>query len=634
MRIGTKLLLGFIPLAVLTAMVAETLYVNSKQIGESSQLLKEGYQTYGNILDMRRQEKNFFFYREKFYLSRMKEASSRAEESFSHLQRLGEGSEIASHFTRLRDLLQEYRRSVDLLLLTEDKPSLDKNLERLGTIGHQLETLTEQMIQVSWIPIQVATRKARTYSSVFAVQAILIGVVLAFYFAQLLVRPIRQLLRVTKKVAEGDFSHLVSLKSRDEIGELAQSFNKMILSLEQGRTELERSGQELRKTKDTLENIIQSSADAIVATDPKGRITFANRSMQDMILGQSGQGQKLLGVTMAELYSGGLAEARKIMAILRDRAVLSNYETTMMGNGRVIPILTSASLLKDEGGAVIGTLGVIKDLTEKKKLEGDLKKAQADLVQTEKLAAIGRLASGVAHEMNDPLTSILTFANLLREDVKEGDATQESLDIILKEATRAKKIISDLLSFSREAKPSLEWIDLNDALNMSLLLLEKQGAVEGTEVQLELGSELPLVRADAGQVRQVFTNVILNALQAVSSSARNGFPGREAARQKKIFLRTRFYETPEDGFPRPSSAGGPFIRVVIQDTGPGIAGEDASKIFDPFFTTKHTGEGTGLGLYIVSGILKSYGAQYYIDSTLGEGTTFTIDFPLSPTQKI
>ncbi len=634
MRIGTKLLLGFIPLAVLTAMVAETLYVNSKQIGESSELLKEGYQTYSNILDMRRQEKNFFFYREKFYLSRMKEASGRAEQSFSHLQRLGEGREIASHFTRLRDLLQEYQRTVDLLLLAEDKPGLEKNLERLGTTGHQLETLTEQMIQVSWIPIQVATRKARTYSSIFAVQAILIGVVLAFYFAQLLVRPIRQLLRVTKNVAEGDFSHLVSLKSGDEIGELAQSFNQMILSLKQGRGELERSGQELRKTKDTLENIIQSSADAIVATDPKGRITFANRSMQEMILGQSGQDRNLLGVTMAELYSGGVAEARKIMAILRDRAVLSNYETTMMGNGRVIPILTSASLLKDEGGAVIGTLGVIKDLTEKKKLEGDLKKAQADLVQTEKLAAIGRLASGVAHEMNDPLTSILTFGNLLREDVKEGDATQESLDIILKEATRAKKIISDLLSFSREAKPSLEWIDLNDALNMSLLLLEKQGAVEGTEVQLELASELPLVRADAGQVRQVFTNIILNALQAVSSSARNGVAGHEGAREKKILLRTRFYETPEDGFPRPSSAGGPFIRVIIRDTGPGIAGEDVNKIFDPFFTTKHTGEGTGLGLYIVSGILKSYGAQYYLDSTLGQGTTFTIDFPLSPAQKI
>jgi len=211
-----------------------------------------------------------------------------------------------------------------------------------------------------------------------------------------------------------------------------------------------------------------------VATDPRGRITFANRSMQELILGQAGPKEGLLGVTMAQLYTGGLAEARKIMSILQEHGRLMNYETTMAGAGRVIPILTSASLLKDERGAVIGTLGVIKDLTEKKKLEEDLKKAQADLVQTEKLAAIGRLASGVAHEMNDPLTSILTFGNLLREDTPEGEPSRESLDIIVKEANRAKRIVSDLLSFSREAKPSLEWIDLNDVMNMSLLLLKSR----------------------------------------------------------------------------------------------------------------------------------------------------------------
>ena len=633
MRIGTKLLLGFIPLAVLTAMVAEVLYVNSQRISENSHRVREAYQNHSNILDMRRHEKNFSFYREKFYLHRIQEASSRTAESLSHLKALGEENESFFKFTQAQAALNDYRRIIGLLQAAEDRPQADRLIAELEALGPQLEKMAEQAIGLSWLPIQVATRKARTYAWVFAIQAGLIGVVLAFFFSQLLVKPIRQLLRGTKKAAEGDFSQGVLLKSRDEFGELAESFNRMLASLEQSRTQLQQSAQELSKTKDTLENIVQSSVDAIVATDPKGRITFANRSMEEMILGPTEQKEKLFGVPMARLYSGGLGEARKIMSILREHGRLMNYETTMAGERGVIPILTSASLLKDDRGAVIGTLGVIKDLTEKKKLEEDLKKAQADLVQTEKLAAIGRLASGVAHEMNDPLTSILTFGNLLREDSPEGDPSRESLDIIIKEADRAKRIVSDLLSFSRQAKPSMEWIDLNDVLNMSLLLLEKQGVMDGVEVQLDLAKELPLVRADAGQMHQVFTNLLLNAVQAMNSHGAGEGRPESGGRGKRLSLHTRFCENPEESLLTSLSQAGPFIRMVIRDTGSGIAPENLDKVFDPFFSTKGTGEGTGLGLYIVSGILKNYGAAYHLESTVGQGTIFTIDFPLSYTPK-
>ncbi len=634
MRIGSKLLIGFVPLAILTAMVAEVLYINSQRIGDSSHRVKEAYRNYSNIMEMRRQEKNFSFYREKFYLDRIQEGSLRAAESFSRLKDLGEENETFFPLNRAQAVLKDYQRIIHLLLTTKDRPEAEKKIAELETLGHQLEKMAEQAVGLSWLPIQIATRKAQTYSWIFAVQAGLIGVVLAFYFSQLLVKPIRQLLRATKKVTEGDFSRVVLMKSKDEIGELAESFNRMVASLEQGRTQLQQSAQELRGTKETLENIVQSSVDAIVATDPKGRITFANRSMEDLILGPTGQKGKLIGVPMAGLYSGGLAEARKIMSILQEHGRLMNYETTMVSEDRVIPILTSASLLKDERGAVIGTLGVIKDLTEKKNLEADLKKAQADLVQTEKLAAIGRLASGVAHEMNDPLTSILTFGNLLREDTREGDPNRESLDIIVKEATRAKRIVSDLLSFSREAKPSLAWVDLNDVINMSLLLLEKQGVMEGIEVQLDLAGELPLVRADAGQMHQVFTNLLLNSVQAMNSNTAPKGSSEPGQGPRRLLLHTRFWENPAPSFSVPSSPAGPFIRVVIRDMGSGIAPENLDKIFDPFFSTKGTGEGTGMGLYIVSGILKNYGAEYHLESAVGQGTTFTIDFPLSNMPKL
>lgn len=628
MRIGTKLIMGFIPLAILTAMVAQVLYINSRWISESSQMVREVYQNYGHILEMRQHEKNYFFYREKFYLYRLKDLSGRISEFFSKQRQMSGETEMIRGFENAREILSRYQGLIDQFLTSGEGPKAEQSLTEMTSLGRQLERLAEQMVNVAWIPIQVGSQKARTYSLIFAIQAALIGAVLAFYLSQLLVKPIQHLVRGTKKVADGDFTQRVRVRSRDEIGELAESFNRMVISLEQGQAWLQQSSQELRKTKETLENIVQSTVDAIVATDPKGLITFANRSMQEMLFGQAGQEEKLLGVPMARLYSGGLPEAKKIMAILKERGRLLNYETTLVSNGRLIPILTSASLLKDERGAVLGTLGVIKDLTEKKKLEEDLKKAQAELGHKEKLAAIGRLASGVAHEMNDPLTSVLTFSNLLREETKEGEASRESLDIIIKEATRARRIIADLLSFSREAKPALEWIDLNDVLNMSRLLLEKQGTLGKIAVQINLAKELPLVRADAGQLQQVFTNILLNAVQSLDTldapAKNSGAPSRE----KKLVISSQFFEGREESLSVPRPLAGPFIRVVIEDNGSGIGPENLTKVFDPFFTTKRTGDGTGLGLYIVSGILKNYGAQYSLDSQEGKGTTFTVDFPL------
>jgi two-component system NtrC family sensor kinase len=335
---------------------------------------------------------------------------------------------------------------------------------------------------------------------------------------------------------------------------------------------------------------------------------------------------------MSQLYAGGYPEAKKIMNIIRDRGRLVNYETTIVWDSRVMPILTSASMLKDEKGTIVGTLGIIKDLTEKKKLEEDLKKAQSELVQKDKLAAIGRLASGVAHELNDPLTSILTFSNLLKEETEE-ESNRESLDIIIKEAIRARRIVSDLLSFSRESKPALEWIDLNDVLNMSLLLLEKQGVLEKVEVRLTLAKELPLVRGDSGQLQQVFTNILMNAIQALPAPPPEGDRFQAVVPNRKITLQTQFFEGREESFAPQPPLPGPFVRIQIADTGKGIHQEDMNKIFDPFFTTKPTGEGTGLGLYIVSGILKNYGARYHLESAVGQGSKFLIDFPLSEGRK-
>ncbi|MGE5253086.1 MAG: sensor histidine kinase, partial [Planctomycetaceae bacterium] len=161
----------------------------------------------------------------------------------------------------------------------------------------------------------------------------------------------------------------------------------------------------------------------------------------------------------------------------------------------------------------------------------------------------------------------------------------------------------------------------------------KQGVMEGVEVQLDLAGELPLVRADAGQMHQVFTNLLLNAVQAMNSYDPRRERPDSRSRERKLSLHSRFCKNPEEGPSISPSQAGPFIRLVIRDTGSGIAPENLDKVFDPFFSTKGTGEGTGLGLYIVSGILKNYGSEYHLESTVGQGTTFTIDFPLSHAAK-
>src|SRR3972149_7505480 len=212
MRIGPKLLLGFIPLAILTAMVAEVLYINSKWIAESSQIVKEVYQNYGNIVEMRQHEKNYLFYREKFYLYSMKDISMRLDEFFSQRERMGSGDDLAKAFASTRETLSRYRGLIEQLLVAGEGPQAEKKISEMATVGYQLERSGEQMIHISWIPMQMGTRKARTYSIVFAIQAALIGVVLAFYLSRLLVKPIRQLVRGTKKLAEGDFSQRVQLR--------------------------------------------------------------------------------------------------------------------------------------------------------------------------------------------------------------------------------------------------------------------------------------------------------------------------------------------------------------------------------------------------------------------------------------
>jgi PAS domain S-box-containing protein len=363
---------------------------------------------------------------------------------------------------------------------------------------------------------------------------------------------------------------------------------------------------ELRETKEYLENIVHSSADAIVTTDPKGRITFINRAMEEMV---GAPREEILGFPISQFYLDGLDEARKIMAALREKGSLKNYETSMSRNGRLIPILTSASLLKDETGQIIGTLGVFKDLTEKKKLEEELKKTQAHLFQAGKMRALGELVAGVAHELNNPLMAADTFLHVIRESLAAGDENRHRVELIQHCNERIAKIVNHLRDFSRQSKFEFRQMNVQEAIENALMITGQQLLNHNIRVTKEFQPDVPQIWGDANQLEQVFLNLISNAKDAMEHIDCK----RELTITTSLIRHNRWWRD---------------VEISVKDTGKGIPEADVDKIFEPFFSTKEVGRGTGLGLSICYGIIEAHGGRIEVESKVNEGTSFRLILPV------
>ena len=234
----------------------------------------------------------------------------------------------------------------------------------------------------------------------------------------------------------------------------------------------------------------------------------------------------------------------------------------------------------------------------------ELREAQAHLIQSEKLASLGKLAAGVAHEINNPLGGILIYSHLLLEDMDRNSPYYKNLEKIVKETTRCKDIVKGLLEFARPKEPETTSTNINELLDKSLSLVESQSLFQNIRVEKQYAPDLPLIVADSSQLQQVFMNIILNAADAMRGEG-------------ELKLRTSL------------DADGRYISIDFSDTGPGIKEEDKKKIFDPFFTTKEVGHGTGLGLSISYSIIRKHQGTIEVQSAPGEGATFSVRLPVS-----
>jgi len=249
----------------------------------------------------------------------------------------------------------------------------------------------------------------------------------------------------------------------------------------------------------------------------------------------------------------------------------------------------------------------------RKKLEAEREEMQRQLYQSSKLASIGELSAGVAHEINNPLNGIINFAQLLKdEETSRSEFEQQMIDGIIDEGERIAQIVRGLLTFASADTQQLKQVHLADSIKTSIALFGRQFEKDGIEVEIDLEPDLPMVRADSSRLRQVVVNLISNAYHALKATPAE-------SREQKLFRITA----------RRDGIAGQIVRVEFYDNGIGIKREYLNKVFDPFFTTRRETGGTGLGLSVSFGIIRDFGGTITVESEQGEFTRFIIELSAS-----
>lgn len=360
------------------------------------------------------------------------------------------------------------------------------------TAYEPIKNINEEIIGILYVgmlerPYIDTTNQVILTFAVIAILCVVVLLLILVFSTTRIINPLQKMVMATQKIAKGDLSHKLDVKSKDEIGALAESFDKMTV-------ELRTANQKLIEWGKTLEKKVEERT----------------------------------------------AEIRQM---------------------------------------------------------------QAHLIQQEKLASLGKLAAGIAHEINNPLGGILIYSHLLLEDTKKEDPQYQNLEKIVKETTRCRDIVKGLLQFARPKEPEVTQISVNSTLDNALSLLESQAIFQNIVIKKQYQDDLPLVVADRSQLQQVFINIILNAVDAMKGKG-------------TLTLKTNL------------SIGEPFLNISISDTGHGIDKKDRSRLFEPFFTTKEVSAGTGLGLAICYSIIQKHEGIIEVESEVGKGSTFTVKLPL------
>jgi len=376
--------------------------------------------------------------------------------------------------------------------------------------------------------------------------------------------------------------------------------------------ELKAAFTKLKKSESFLNAIVENIPDMVFVKEAKDlRFVRLNKSGEDL-LGYSQD--ELIGKSdydffpkeEAEFFIGKDRETldKKILLDIPEEHIQSKHQGKRILHTKKIP-------LTDEKGQPEYLLGISEDVTERKRAEQKNALLQAQLTQAQKMEAIGTLAGGIAHDFNNILSAIIGFAEISLREVPSGSKLEHNLQRILSAGIRAGNLVKQILTFSRQTDREIKPVQVKPITKEALKLI--RASIPATiEIQQDIRSDSPIM-ADPTQVHQIIMNLCTNAAQALQEAG-----GRMIVNLTEVELGAEVTNS------QPGLAPGQFIKLTVSDTGHGMAPEVKDRIFDPFFTTKEQGEGTGLGLSVVHGILKDYGGMVTVESSPGKGSTFEV----------
>ncbi|MDD5557221.1 MAG: ATP-binding protein [bacterium] len=469
--------------------------------------------------------------------------------------------------------------------------SKDRALEIIGDIREHAQREGVVAVEIA----AAADGRAWKYLLVGAVITLACGLSLALYLSRSLSRPIVALGRGARLIGGGDFDHRIELETGDELEDLAGRFNAMAARLKESYAGLEERvrerTRELEEAGLRLRRLFDGITDGITVIDRRHRIVDSNTGIASMA---GADGRRLAGRACHEAYNGSPEPCPGCPAAdtFRNGAASSGEIRWSPPGGKPRDMEIYTFPLVEEKGKVMHVIEYAKDVSDRKALE-------RKLFQSAKLAGIGTLAAGVAHEIRNPLGIMKTSADMIRRGSRDGEQNFELAQFMVEEIERLNRVVTRLLEFARPSAPKVESCDLHEILDRALALVGPQHRLGNLEIARDYAAGLPHIPGDREQLCQLFLNLIINAAQAMPGGGR-------------LTLSTGF-------------EGTGAVRVGVADTGEGIDEKILDNIFDPFFSTKE--DGSGLGLAIAFRIAEAHRGRIEARSTRGEGTVFTVILP-------
>lgn len=470
-----------------------------------------------------------------------------------------------------------------------------------------------------WGTVRIGLSKARMQSQISRTRSelallmlvtTLVAACAAAVVARRISRPVQELANGAVAIARGELNQRIEPATDDEIGHLAAAFNHMAAelarqhaALESANTELRRGLEELADLKGYTDNILASLTNGIVTVDLEGRVVTLNPAAELLTGFFAGE---VAGRYCTEVFAQTPDLAELLMETLANRTpVLGTTLTLRRRGGRGLPVELSVSPLRGSEGKELGVIGVFRDLTRVRHLEERLRRS-------DRLAAVGELAAALAHEIKNPLTSLLTFSRRLTRAFEDSDFRQKFQTVVPRELERINGIVEGLLELARPARLTFKPVRVSTLLERAVELYGTRIETQRIQVQRDYARDLPVIWADQEALYQALVNLVTNALDAMPAGG-------------VLVLRTGWSDGDTVTAGR---AGGRRVAIEVEDSGVGIPPAVIDRVFNPFFSTKESG--TGLGLALTHKIVEDHGGSIDVRSTPGTGTTFRLVLAVMP----